>query len=118
LTVPAVALTEDAVVVCSHELGRVAVDPTQALVTIDGRRILVERDPVARPITGCPNVGATIRPCVRTVDVSTGLAEHVHVDGRRVCLATVSGATDGTPPGVTTYRVREPGQTLVTVWDE
>ena len=114
----AVTLTEDAVVVCSHELGRVAVDPSQALLTIDGRRVLVEGDPVGRPITGCPNVGATIRPCLRTVDVATGMADYVRVDDRRMCLATLSGATDGTPPGVTTYRVREPGQALVTVHDE
>jgi hypothetical protein len=115
---PAVALTEDAVVVCTHELGRVAVDPSQALLTIVGRRVLVEGDPVGRAITGCPNVGATIRPCLNTIDVATGLTEHVRVEGRRLCLATLSGATDGTPPGVTSYRVREPGQAVVTVHDE
>jgi hypothetical protein len=38
----------------------------------------------------------------------------VRIDGCAVCLDTVTGLTDGTPPGIVTYKVRSPGQTLVT----
>ena len=31
-------LTEDAILVCKHELGKVKNKPTQELVTIDGRK--------------------------------------------------------------------------------
>jgi hypothetical protein len=37
----------------------------------------------------------------------------VRIDGRRVCLDTVTGLTDGTPPGTIKYEVRSPGQDLV-----
>jgi hypothetical protein len=30
-----------------------------------------------------------------------------------VCLDTVTGLTDGTPPGIVTYKVRHAGQALV-----
>ena len=55
-------LTEDAVIVCKHELGRAGIIPSQGLVTIGDRKVLVENDPEGRPIVGCPNLGATIKP--------------------------------------------------------
>lgn len=107
-------LTEDAVVVCKHELGVVGIVGTQTTVTVNGRRVLVEKDPEARPIVGCPNVGATIKPCLATLAVQAGYSDWIRIDGRRVCLDTVTGLTDGTPPGVVKYNVRMPGQDLVT----
>jgi hypothetical protein len=106
-------ITEDAVVVCNHELGRVRNQPTQDLVTVEGRRVLVDNDPEGRTIAGCPNIGATIKPCTRTLKVDTGYSEFIRIDGHRVCLDTVTGFTDGTPPGVVKYKVREPGQEIV-----
>jgi hypothetical protein len=106
-------LTEDAVLTCEHLLGRLANEPTQALVTIEGRRVLVATDPEAKSIRGCPNVGATIKPCQRSLRVETGYSPFTTIHGKAVCLDTVSGLTDGTPPGVVRYVVREPGQTLV-----
>jgi hypothetical protein len=106
-------LTEDAVLVCAHELGIVGIAATQGLVTVAGRRVLVERDPEAKPIGGCPNVGPTIKPCTTTLVVRAGYSELLRVAGRRVCLDTVIGLTDGTPPGTVEYKVRSPGQTLV-----
>ena len=47
-------LTEDARLVCKHQMGKVQVVPTQSLVTIGGRRVLVAPDPEGRPINGCP----------------------------------------------------------------
>ena len=106
-------LTEDAVLVCKHENGRVHLAPAQGTVTIDGRRVLVENDPEKKPITGCPNVGAAIKPCTFTLAVSEGYSEFLRIGGRRVCLETVTGLTDGTPPGVVKYKVRRPGQDFV-----
>lgn len=107
-------LTEDAVLVCNHVLGTVDTPPTQDLVTVEGRRVLVEDDPENRPIKNCPNVGATIKPCQATLPVQEGYSEWIRVEGRPVCLDTVTGLTDGTPPGTVHYRVLRPGQDLVT----
>jgi hypothetical protein len=106
-------LTEDAVLTCEHDLGRVANAPSQAWVTVAGRRILVATDPERRPIGGCPNIGATIKPCQLTLAVQQGYSAFVTVDGQAVCLDTVSGLTDGTPPGVVRYVVKRPGQDFV-----
>jgi hypothetical protein len=106
-------LTEDAVVVCKHELGRLSIEPTNSWVTISRRRVLVERNPEGRPIRGCPNIAATIKPCTRSLAVTSGYSGHIRIDGRRVCLDTVKGLTDGTPPGVVEYYVRAPGQRFV-----
>jgi len=46
-------LTEDALVVCTHELGIVKIIATQTLVTISRRKVLVEIDPQGRSIAGC-----------------------------------------------------------------
>jgi hypothetical protein len=106
-------LTEDAVLVCKHENGRVHVAAVQNIVTIAGRSVLVESDPEKRPITGCPNVGAAIKPCMLTLAATEGYSDFVRVDGRRVCLETITGLTDGTPPGVVKYKVHSPGQDFV-----
>lgn len=106
-------LNEDAVLVCAHELGLVALAPTQDLVTVAGRRVLVRDNPEGRPIAGCPNLGATIKPCQKTLAVKEGYSALVFIEGRPICLDTVSGLTDGTPPGVVPYKVRSAGQEFV-----
>lgn len=106
-------LTEDAVLNCAHELGIVAIVATQSLVTVAHRRILVEKDPEQRPIAGCPMYGPAVKPCTNTLLVQEGYSNLVRIDGRRVCLDTVTGLTDGTPPGTVKYTVRSPGQSLV-----
>lgn len=106
-------LTEDADLRCAHELGRVGIVASQDWVRIEGRRVLVERDPEARSIGGCPNYGPTIKPCTSTLAVQQGYSSLVRVDGRRACLDTVEGLTDGTPPGTVKYRVRDSGQRFV-----
>jgi hypothetical protein len=106
-------LTEDAHLICNHVLGKVDVEPGQSLVTIARRKVLVEVDPESRPIRGCPNVGATIKPCQRTLRVEVGYSNLLRINGKRICLDTVTGLTDGTPPGTVKYRVAEPGQDFV-----
>jgi hypothetical protein len=105
-------LTEDAVLVCVHPPGRVANRPSQTLARIDGRRILVQDDPEGRTISGCPNFGATIKPCQKTLRIRDGYSTLVRIDGRPVCLDSVVGRTDGTPPGTIDYVVRRAGQSL------
>lgn len=111
-------LTEDARLTCNHLLGRLENAPTQNVVTIASRRVLVATNPEGRSIRGCPNVGATIKPCQRSLAVETGYSEFITVEGQAVCLDTVSGLTDGTPPGTVRYVVRDPGQQLVSETEE
>jgi hypothetical protein len=106
-------MTEDASVVCTHQLGDVRNQPSQSLVTVDGRKVLVETDPEGRSVSLCPNINVTMKPCTTTLVVQVGYSQLVKVDGRAVCLDTVSGLTDGTPPGIVRYIVRDPGQRLV-----
>jgi hypothetical protein len=107
-------LTEDAMLVCNHELGHVKIVATQELVTVEGRRVLVEPDPEGRPISGCPNTGAAIKPCLTTLRVLAGYSPGLlRIAGRRICNDTISGFTDGTPPGAVRYRVRAAGQEFV-----
>lgn len=106
-------LNENAVLVCLHELGRVENKPSQSLVRIDRARVLVEVDPETRSISMCPNIGATIKPCQQTLKVQVGYSQLIKIDGHKVCLNTVRGLTDGTPPGTVEYKVSLSGQHLV-----
>ncbi len=106
-------LTDAAVLVCLHELGILENRPSQSLVRIDGHKVLVDNDPETRSIGGCPNIGATIKPCQQSLRVQVGYSTWVKIDGHKVCLDTVKGLTDGTPPGTVEYKVRRPGQKLV-----
>ncbi len=106
-------LTEDATVVCKHELGSVKVVTSQKLVTIGGRIVQVENDPEGRSIAGCPNIGVSIKPCQTTLKVKVGYSGFIRIEGQPVVLDNLSGLTDGTPPGVVEYKVRDPGQQLV-----
>lgn len=105
-------LTADARLVCRHR-GVVRSPPSQRLVTVDGRPLLVETDPEGKGIAGCPNAGPTIKPCTTTLKVRQGYSSLVRIEGRRVCLDSVTGLTDGTPPGNVEYLVAAPGQDWV-----
>jgi hypothetical protein len=108
------ALTEDAVLLCDHG-GKVDPDVHQSWVTIEGRRVLVAKDPEDRSISGCPNTNPFLglKPCKKTLRVTEGYSTFIRIDGRPVCLDTVTGLTDGTPQGSVKYTVKNPGQTLV-----
>jgi len=107
-------LTEDAVLACDHG-GTVRLDTTQDFVRIEKRRVLIEPNPEGRPIAGCPNSNPTIgiRSCLHTLKVKEGYSQFVRIAGKPVCLDSIEGLTDGTPPGVVNYKVRAPGQTFV-----
>lgn len=108
------ALTEDALLLCEHG-GQVRQDVHQSWVTIEGRRVLVATDPEGRSISRCPNTnpGMGLKSCGTTLRVTEGYSSLVRIDGRPVCLDTVTGLTDGTPQGDVKYTVEDPGQTLV-----
>jgi hypothetical protein len=106
-------MTQDAVVVCTHQLGNVTNQPSQNLVTVNGRRVLVRPDPEGRNIKLCPNINVTMKPCSQTLRVTVGYSELIKVDGHPVCLDTVRGLTNGTPPAIVEYIVLDPGQQLV-----
>lgn len=112
---PRLALTLDARVVCQHELGVAKQIVSQEWVRIDTVAMQIEPDPEGRSINGCPNFNITIRPCLHTLAVRTGYSEMVTIAGKPVVLASLSGFTDGTPPGVVKYLVRDPGQQWVRV---
>jgi len=105
-------ITEDAGVYCKHGPGRVSNKPSQDWVTIEKRRVLVENDPEGRSISHCPST-VPFKPCMLTLKVIAGYSELIRVDGHRLCLQSVTGLTDGTPPGVVRYEVRTPGQNFV-----
>ncbi len=106
------ALTEDAGLFCKHVTGKVAIKTSQSLVTVEGRNVLVEPDPVGCSISGCPSV-VPFKPCLTTLLVQKGYSEFIRIQNRRLCLDTVTGFTDGTPPGVIMYVVRFAGQQFV-----
>ncbi len=105
-------VTSNAVIMCAHG-GQVTLIPKQAVVTIAGGAVLCEPDLVGCPIVGCaqpPSPGT--KPCtlvVSTLPGSTSLK--VAVGGRPAYVATLSGLTDGVPPGA--LIVTFPGQTTV-----
>ncbi len=106
-------LTLNAKLTCKHVTGIVRLDNTQSMVRISGHPVLVAIDPELKRIDFCPNLGMNIKPCQLTLKVRQGYSSFIRIQGRQVCLDTVIGLTDGTPPGTVDYMVRFPGQTFV-----
>lgn len=105
-------MTEDAFVRCAHPAGNVkSFAPAQSWVTINNRRVLVEPDPVGRPMENCTNVPPQGVQCTLTLAVQQGYSALLSVDGQRICLDTVQGLTNGVAP--VPYTVLRPGQQLL-----
>jgi hypothetical protein len=87
--------------------------PKQSTVTIQGSQILRETDLVGAPIVGCAQAPSTnTKPCTTVVSaLPGGSAPKVAVVGMPAHLDTLSGVTDGVPPG--TISVLFAGQTTV-----
>lgn len=105
-------LVLEAVLRCGHD-GAVRTVASQSWVRVDASPVLVESDPQGRSISGCPNVSVNFKPCKNTLVVRTGYSTFVRIGGHAVCLDSVQGFTDGTPPGLVKYDVRDPGQAFV-----
>ena len=112
-------LTDRAKLVCQHKIGVVVLFATQHLVRIAGHAVLVgglpKGDTEFQPIIGCPNLGMTIKPCTLSLKALVGYSNFIFIKGRPICLDTISGLTDGTPPGCVNYEVASPGQNFVEV---
>ena len=108
-------LTVDARLRCDHKTGNVKIEASQGLVTVEGRPILVYSDPEGKSIPDCSHSvpAAGILPCKLTLKARTGYSQFVRVGDRRICLDTVIGYTNGTPPSQVDYTVDDPGQGLV-----
>ena len=110
-------LTEDAVLICGHPGGKVNNQPSQSFVTIGHKRVLVANDPQGWSISNCSNISVNMKPCQATINVTNvkgGYSTFLSVGGHAICLDTITGLTDGTPPGGVNYTVRSPGQDFVT----
>ncbi|KFF59533.1 hypothetical protein JF66_10615 [Cryobacterium sp. MLB-32] len=105
-------LVEKGVLRCGHD-GIVKNVASQQWVKILTSPVLVENDPQGRDINGCPNIGINIKPCTHTLVVHRGYSSFIRIGAQAICLDSVEGYTDGTPPGAVKYTVRSPGQQLV-----
>ncbi len=105
-------LTTNAVIMCNHA-GVVTPIPGQTQVLMAGGVVLCEPDLVGAPIAGCTQpITPTSKPCTAVLSTLPGSsAPNVLVAGRPAYLVTLSGITDGVPPGTITVTV--PGQVIV-----
>jgi hypothetical protein len=106
-------LTNTAKLACKHVIGEVRLLRFQNFVTIEGHPVLRWNDPEFSAITGCPNMGPSIKPCMLTLPAYKGYSGLVFIEGIPVCLDTITGLTDGMPPGAVEYTVRDAGQSFV-----
>jgi len=104
-------VTSNARIICAHG-GQVTLIPSQTTVTIQGGAVLCEPDLVGAPIVGCTQPASpSSKPCTAVVSTLPGSSSpQILVGGRPAYIQTLSGITDGVPPGVIT--VVNPGQTL------
>lgn len=112
---PTLVVTVDARVVCRHELGKIALVNSQQWVRIREIAVLIAPDPEGRSISGCPNFSIGIKPCTHTLSVRVGYSSFVRINAQPIVRSVLAGFTDGTPPGVIEYVVRDPAQQFVRV---
>jgi hypothetical protein len=105
-------VTSNATILCAHG-GQVTLIPRQTTVMIQGGAVLCEPDLVGAPIVGCAlSPSPSTKPCTTVASTLPGSSsQKVMVGGRPAYLATLSGITDGVPPGP--IMVVFPGQTSV-----
>lgn len=105
-------VTSNASIKCGHD-GKVGNVPSQHWVTVGAMAVLVDNDPEARDIGGCPNIGPTMKPCAKTLRVATGYSSWLRIGGHAIVMSNLDGLTDGTVPGTVHYTVRLAGQSHV-----
>lgn len=108
---PPIVTTNDTIM-CIHG-GIVVLTPKQGAVTASGGAVLRETDLIGAPIVGCtqpPTISS--KPCTTVVStLPGGSAPTVLVGGLPAHVSTLSGITDGVPPG--TISVVAPGAPTV-----
>jgi hypothetical protein len=105
-------VTANARIMCAHG-GTVTLIPKQTQVLAGSGPILCEPDLVGSPIVGCAQAPSpSTKPCTTVVSTLPGSTSlKALVGGRPAYVATLSGITDGVPPGA--IMVVDPGQTTV-----
>jgi len=107
-------VTAAATIKCIHG-GTVTIIPKQKTVLIGGSPVLCEPDLVSAPIVGCPVATSPgSKPCLIVASVipgPTSTSLKVKVGKKAAYLATLTGLTDGVPPGA--IMVANPGQAIV-----
>lgn len=108
---PNIVTTNDTII-CSHG-GMVVLTPKQAVVMAQGGAVLRDTDLIGAPIVGCaqpPTIAS--KPCTTVISALPGsTAPTVTAGGLPVHVSTLSGITDGVPPG--SISVIAPGAPLV-----
>ncbi|WP_316204479.1 hypothetical protein [Bradyrhizobium sp. SZCCHNS3051] len=114
-------LTGNAVLTCEHG-GIVVLAPQQHWVRIGGRDVLVEGDPLHRPIAACPMTTPTTPPCLLTISVNEAASYSPFITiatkgdkARRLCVADTTGKTDWSKLASVPFSVRAPGQDFVSI---
>ena len=107
----ATVLNAKATIGCGHG-GSVQISAGQAKLVAGGAAVLVDGDLDGATISGCttPKSDKTSK-CQSVSSVIGGTAAKLSAGGSKVLLDTVSGLTDGVPPG--TLVVQTPGQTIL-----
>src|SRR3954462_6779581 len=94
-------VNSNATIICAHG-GRLTITPRQSWVLVQGAPALCEPDLIGAPIVGGaqPPTPST-KPCTTVVATLPGSSSpRVTAGGRPVYLDTLSGMTDGVPPGL------------------
>ncbi|MEU7918638.1 hypothetical protein [Micromonospora zamorensis] len=84
-----------------HCPSRGAVTPAgQAKLIVAGAQVTRLDGITGKSVTGCTITDSSSTVQCKTVVSATGAAQKLHVSGAGVALATLSGATDGSTPGL------------------
>lgn len=98
------ALTATASLTCQHG-GTLVIVPSQQIVTVGRRPLLVLADLLAAAVAGCP-LGP--KPCTKVTAVARGAAATLTIGSAPVVLESASGTTDQG-----TFQVVSAGQTIL-----
>jgi hypothetical protein len=105
-------VTVNAQIQCTHQ-GVVTLKPGQVKAVAGDGGILCDPDLVGAPIIGCLQAPSTnTKPCTTVVSVipAGSVSLKVTVNGKPAYISTLSGVTDGVPPG--SISVTDPGQEI------
>lgn len=91
---PAV-LTTASTLLCPHG-GQIVAEPSQTLLTVDGRPVLLRADLLGPVLIGCP-LKPPATPCVKILSITDGVATTLRVGTEPAVLETARGATNVQP---------------------
>ncbi|MBU2670217.1 hypothetical protein KOI35_42625 [Actinoplanes bogorensis] len=107
----AAVLNADAKIGCGHG-GSVRISAGQDKLVAGGAAVLIDGDLDGATVSGCGTTqSSSTSQCKSVSSVIGGTAAKLTAGGSKVLLETVSGLTDGVPPG--TLVVQSAGQTIL-----